>query len=610
MRERLRFLFLYYSFWVVVFLFARFLFLSYHIQDTRNLTLDLLFGLYKNGLRMDLAMAAYYSIFPFLWVTFSNFINKSVFQNTIFSYTFVLITITNFIVVADMEVYSIWNFRLDSTPLKFLNTPKEALISVKNSPILRLLLSYILLLALGAVVVYRIVANKIYDWKKIKTFPFLIYGLLSTAVLLIPLRGGWGKEALRQSSVYFSKDHFANTAALNAPWNFFSSLLKKGDVKDNPYSFYPREIVERTLDTLFAKGGTPPLLLDTKPKPNVLLIIVENASTKALDYSFQGRELTPFLNRLKRESVYFPHFYSASDRTDKTVVSTLSGFPSQPKEALTEYSDKVKNLPFLSSILFDNGYSTRFYYGGEPDFLGLKDYLFASRFEKLSLRDDYNADAGMNALGASDSLVYARVLEEHASAFARPFFSVVLTLSSHEPYGIPSSGSWTGTETIDQYYNALNYADQSLAAFLDKAKTQPWWENTLVIVMGSHGHKWPETQEQTDHFSVPMLWTGGAIKQARTVEKISSQMDFPATLLGQLRLPKDAFTWSKDILDPKTPSWAFFVFNDGFGYVGRQKVLFDNVGRIGYNATDSLGIKSLERGKVLMQSTYQGFLNL
>lgn len=610
MRERLRFLILYYSFWVVVFLFARFLFLSYHIQDTRNLTLDLLFGLYKNGLRMDLAMAAYYSIFPFLWVTFSNFINKSAFQNTIFSYTFVLFTLTNLIVVADMEVYSIWNFRLDSTPLKFLNTPKEALISVKNSPILRLLLSYILLLALGAVVVYRIVANKIYDWKKIKTFPFIIYGLLSTAALLIPLRGGWGKEALRQSSVYFSTNHFANTAALNAPWNFFSSLLKKGDVKDNPYTFYPREVVERTIDTLFAKSGQRLPLLREKSKPNVLLIFVENLSSKALDYSFQGQEVTPFLNRLKKESIYFSQFYAAADRSDKTVVSTLSGFPAQPKDVLTEYSEKVKKLPVLSSVLFDSGYSTRFYYGGEPDFLGLKDYLFSGRFEKLSLRDDYPADAGISSLGAADSLVYARILEEHNGGSSRPFFTAALTLSSHEPYGIPGTGSWAGTQTTDQYYNALNYADRSLGEFLEKAKATAWWENTLVIVMGSHGHKWPESSEKTDHFKVPMFWTGGAIRQARTIDKISSQVDFPATLLGQVGIKGAPFVWSKDILDQKTPAWAFFVFNDGFGYVGKQKVMFDNVGRIGYNASDSLGIKSLERGKVLMQSTYQSFLNL
>jgi phosphoglycerol transferase MdoB-like AlkP superfamily enzyme len=610
MRERLRFLILYYSFWVVVFLFARFLFLSYHIQDTRNLTLDLLFGLYKNGLRMDLAMAAYYSIFPFLWVSFSNYINKSVFQNTIFSYTFVLFTITNLIVVADMEVYSIWNFRLDSTPLKFLSTPKEALISVKNSPILRLLLSYILLLALGAVVVYRIVANKIYDWKKIKTFPFVLYGIVCTLALLIPLRGGWGKEALRQSSVYFSKNHFANAAALNAPWNFFSSLLKKGDVKENPYSFYPREVVDRTLDTLFSKSGARLPLLASKSKTNVLVIFVENLSAKALDYSFHGQEITPYLNRLKKESVYFSQYYSSSDRTDKTIVSTLSGFPSQPRDALTEYSDKVKKLPFLSSFLFDKGFSTRFYYGGEPDFLGLKDYLFASRFEKLSLRDDYITDAGMSALGAADSLVYARVLEEHTQNFSKPFFSAVLTLSSHEPYGIPAAGSWSGTQTLDQYYNALNYADKSLGEFLEKAKNTAWWENTLVVILGSHGHKWPETAEKTDNFRVPMFWTGGVIKQYTTIDKIGSQLDFPATLLGQIGLQNDAFTWSRDVLDPKTPSWAFFVFNDGFGYVGKQKVMFDNVGRIGFNVSDSLGVKSLERGKVLMQSTYQSFLNL
>src|SRR5690606_30056871 len=99
MRERLRFLLLYYGFCVVFFVMARVIFLAYHIQHSRSLTLEEVYGIFRHGIRMDLAMAAYYSLLPFLWVTFSNFIDKGVFQNTFFSYTFILLTLTNLIVV-------------------------------------------------------------------------------------------------------------------------------------------------------------------------------------------------------------------------------------------------------------------------------------------------------------------------------------------------------------------------------------------------------------------------------------------------------------------------------------------------------------------------------
>ncbi len=607
MRERLRFLLLYYGFWVVFFVMARVIFLAYHIQDSRSLTLEEVYGIFRHGIRMDLAMAAYYSLLPFLWVTFSNFIDKGVFQNTFFSYTFILLTLTNLIVVADLEVYNTWNFRIDSTPLKFLSSPKEAFISVKSSPILRLFLSYLILLAVASIMVYRIVANKIYDWKHIRHFPFILYGLAMTALLILPTRGGWGKEPLKQSSVYFSTRNFANVAALNAPWNFFSSLLNRTSVKENPYTYFPRETLDKHLKNLFvSEKETGPALVSGE-KPHVVLVLVENLTAKILDYRYQNVEVTPFLNRLKEEGVWFENLYAASDRTDKTVVSVLSGYPAQPKEALVEYSEKIKKLPFLSSSFSRDGYSTQFYYGGDAGFLSLKEYLFASNFEKIVEKNDFEETAGLSSLGAPDSVVYRKFLDDHRHPHTRPFFSTVLTLSSHEPYGIPGEGLFGSTGAQEQFYNSLHYADQSLERFLEEGKKQEWWENSLVIVLGNHGHKWPDTKEKADNFKIPMIWTGGAVKTARKVKGVYSQTDLAATILHQLGMDAGEFRWSKNI--GGTPSWAFFVFNDGFGYVTDQnRLLFDNVGR--REIEGAVTPKEVEEGKTLMQRTYQSFLDL
>lgn len=611
MRERLRFLLIYYAFWVVFFIFARIIFLAYHIDDSRSLTLEQVYGIFRHGIQMDLAMAAYYSLLPFLWVTFSNFIDKGVFQNTFFSYTFILLTLTNLIVVADLEVYNTWNFRLDSTPLKFLGSPKEAFISIKSSPVLRLFLSYVILLAVASVIVYRIVANKIYDWKHINNFPFILYGLLMTAALILPIRGGWGSKALKQSSVYFSTRNFANVSALNAPWNFFSSLLNRASVNENPYTYLPRETLDKNLESLFAHNGKTEKVITAGEKPHVLIILVENLTAKVMDFSYSGTPVTPYLNRLKKEGIWFENMYAAADRTDKTVVSVLSGYPAQPRQAVVEFSDKIRKLPFLSSIFNDQGYSTQFYYGGDANFLSLKPYLFASNFEKILERSDFEGTEGLSSLGAPDSVVYHKFLSDHRNHHSRAFFSTILTLSSHEPYGIPGRGLLGGSTVQEQYYNSLHYADRSLESFLEEAKKQEWWENTLVIILGNHGHKWPEATDKADNFKIPMIWTGGVVKNSLKIRQVNSQMDLAATLLGQLGIKREEFRWSKNIFDKATPPWAFFVFNDGFGYVNNQhQVIFDNVGR---RIMDNPGLvrpKELEAGKALMQRTYQNFLDL
>ena len=611
MRERLRFLWIYYAFWVVFFIFARILFLAYHIEDSRSLTLEQVYGIFRHGIPMDLAMAAYYSLLPFLWVTFSNFIDKGVFQNTFFSYTFILLTLTNLIVVADLEVYNTWNFRLDSTPLKFLGSPKEAFISVKSSPVLRLSLSYLILLALASVVVYRIVANKIYDWKHIRNFPFIIYGLLMTVALILPIRGGWGPKVLKQSSVYFSTRNFANVSALNAPWNFFSSLLNRASVNVNPYTYLPRETLDKNLKSLFAHNGKTEKVISAGEKPNVLLIVVENLTGKVVDFNYGGVPVTPYLNRLKNEEIWFENMYAVADRTDKTVVSVLSGYPAQPRQALVEFSDKIRKLPFLSSIFNDQGYSTRFYYGGDANFLSLKPYLFASNFEKILVKADFDEAGGLTSLGAPDSVVYHKFLADHRNAHSRAFFSTILTLSSHEPYGIPGSGPLEGATVQEQFYNSLHYADRSLEDFLEEAKKQPWWSNTLVVILGNHGHKWPEAANKADNFRIPMIWTGGVVKKAFKTRRVYSQMDVAATVLGQLGISSREFRWSKNIFDKATPPWAFFVFNDGFGYVtDKDRVLFDNIGRRVMDHPGAVLPRELDAGKALMQRTYQSFLDL
>ncbi|MCD8540816.1 MAG: LTA synthase family protein [Leadbetterella sp.] len=522
-----------------------------------------------------------------------------------------MLTLTNLIVVADLEVYNTWNFRLDITPLKFLGSPKEAFISVKSSPVLRLFLSYIILLVVASVIVYRIVANKIYDWKHINNLPFILYGLLMTAALILPIRGGWGNKALKQSSVYFSTRNFANVSALNAPWNFFSSLLNRASVNENPYTYLPREILDKNLSNLFARSGKTEKMISAGEKTNVLLILVENLTGKVIDFRYKDRSVTPYLNRLKNEGIWFENGYAAADRTDKTVVSVLSGYPAQPRQALAEYSDKIKKLPFLSSIFNAQGYSTQFYYGGDANFLSLKPYLFAGNFEKILERNDFEGSAGLSSLGAPDSVVYHRFLADHLNHQSRPFFSTILTLSSHEPYGVPGKGPFPVDVVQGQFYNALHYADRSLEKFLEQGKKQDWWENTLVIILGNHGHKWPEAAAKADNFKIPMIWTGGAVKNPLKVERVFSQMDVAASVLGQLGISAEEFRWSKNSFDPGVLPWAFFVFNDGFWVCQVPgSLLFDNVGRMVMDHPDSSLPKDLEAGKSLMQRTYQEFLDL
>lgn len=611
MKERLQFLLIYYGFWVIFFLVARVIFLGYHIEDTKLLTLQTIWGIFWNGIRMDFSMAAYISVIPFLLVSFSNFIKKSRLENWIFSYTFLMVLITILIVVVDLQVFNTWGYHLDATPLRYLKTPREAWASVSSSPLLQLFISFLILLVVASLIVYRIITKNIDNWNYIDNIPFIPVSILITLALIIPIRGSLGISPMNQSTVYFSTNNFANIAAVNPTWNFFSSLVNGSYDKVNPYTYLPKEELSNNIKELYQTSNTTQKVLKSNiKKPNVLVIIWESFTKKATEHTINGIEVTPRFNTLKKEGIYFPNMYASGDRTDKGIPAILSGYPAQPTASIITEPNKSAKLPVLSKDFEINGYSTDFYYGGEVEFANIKSYLYSSDFQKIVSKQDFDSKDWNSKWGAHDEIVFKKFLNDHANV-NQPFFSTILTLSSHEPFEIPTQNAFEGDNEQTKFMNAMYYADQSLGSFIDSAKQQPWWDNTLVIIVADHGHRIPETGKKVDDFKIPMLWLGGALeKQAMEVPQIVSQIDISATLLHQVGLNAYAYNWSKNIFDPKTKHWAFFSFNNGFGFIQPKKeMVFDNIGKKMIQLNGTSAPHDIELGKALMQRMFQDYLD-
>ncbi len=610
MKERIQFLFIYFGFWVVYFLCARLIFLGYHIDQTKLLTLETLAGVFWNGIRMDLSMAGYLSILPFLWVGFSNFIKKSVFEGSLFSYTLILVFILTLIVVVDLEVYNVWDYRLDATPLNYLSSPREAIASVRSSPFIRLILSYILLLIVASYFVYRIIAKKINNWKHIKKMPFIPVVILFTAALIIPIRGGFGIAPMNQSTVYFSDSNFANISAVNASWNFFSSLVNKTYDKVNPYTYLPKDEIASSMAQLYKEEGTPITIINAD-KPNVLIVIWESFTEKVVDKKINGQEVTPYFNRLKKEGVYFSNAYASGDRTDKGLIAVLSGYPAQPTQSIIKEPSKTQKLPILTKDFQALDYRTEFYYGGETEFANIKSYLFTADYEQITDLNTLSDDLFLTKWGVHDEIVFNRFLNDHQVIRNKPFFSTLLTISSHEPFDVPlDSTVFSGSDEESLYMNSLYYTDREFGKFIDSARTQPWWNNTVVIVVGDHGHRLPETGNKADNFRIPMLWTGGAVKSRNTIEDIVSQLDIAKSLSEIMGIPSKQYEWGRNLFRTKRNNWAFFSFNDGFGYInGEKEFLFDNVGKKEISSKGDITESDILNSKAIQQKYFQDYLD-
>lgn len=611
MLQKFRFLLFYFLSWIIFFDLMRIAFLLYHFDKTKHLSFSTIISAFWYGLRMDMSMVSYIILPVCLFVLLAliiPFFRKKIIYNI---YTGLILFLVLLISICDLEIYNEWGFRIDATPLRFLSTPREALASVSHLPLV-----FILVIFIGCFLllffIFRHILKRIFFPQQVKYrigTAFLL--LIFMAALIIPIRGGLQLAPLNQSSVYFSANNYANHTAINASWNFLHSIFSKGSSGKNPYRYLPAQREKEVIDSLYAgASGTEQLIDFSSGTPtNIIVIVWESFTEKAIHVSIDNKEVTPQFIRLKQDGIYFSNVYASGDRTNKGLPAILSGYPAMPNTTIIHSPGKSEKLKVLPQLFKEKGYVTPFFYGGEPEFANMKSYLLHAGFDPIIGKKNFSSKDMNSKWGAHDGVVMNRVFDE-LNKSPKPFFAVWLTLSSHEPFETPVPAVFNGNDITTKFLNSLHYTDQCVADFIDKCSKQSWWNNTVMIITGDHGHRLPETDNKADEFRIPMLWTGGGIKQKGIViDKIISQVDIAAMLSKQAGLDSDSFPFSRNLLDSAVKQWAFFSFNDGFGFVDSSgKLVFDNVGKRIIRQEGNTGPKEIEAGKAIQQFIYEDFI--
>ena len=611
MTSKFKFLLLYFISWVLFFELMRISFLLYHLEMTSQLTRGTALSTLWYGMKMDLSVAAYIlapvCVFVLLSLALSFFRRPLVYK----VYTFIILLLILLLSIADLEVYAQWGFRIDTTPLKFLSTPTEALASVSHLPLFWFAIGFVVVVALFFFVFNKII-RKIFFGPQTRfriVTAFLI--LLLMGSLIIPIRGGFQLAPLNQSSVYFSTNNYANHAAINASWNFLHSLVSKGSSGKNPYRYLQPERLKMITDSLYASSGKTYQFIRSRDNDsvNILFIIWESFTEKVLDLAIEQVEVTPHFNRLRNEGVYFSNAFASGDRTNKGIPAILSGYPAMPATTIIHSPAKSQTLQVLSKFFKEKGYSSPFFYGGEPEFANIKSYLLYGGFDPIIGKDDFDEKDMNSKWGAHDGVVMTRVISDINKA-KQPFFATWLTLTSHEPFETPVPPVFSGNDNTNKFLNSMHYTDVVVHEFIEECKRQPWWKNTVVVITGDHGHPLPKSENKADDFRIPILFLGGVVEKAMVVDKVVSQLDIASTLTRQLGFKGDDFPFSRNMADSTAREWAFFTFNNGFGLVDSTGTLiYDNVGKQPIHTEGGVGEAQTEAGKALMQWVYGDFIS-
>lgn len=586
----------------------RVIFLIYNFDLTAQLTAHEIFLMMFHGLLMDFSITGYFLVLYGLFLTFSSWFPSGKWKSVAVGFTVFLLLVSGLIVVVDLELYRHWGFRLNSTPFNYLGSGSFG--SISPSVLIKGSIVFALIFACFKFVFDRRVKGSFNSMSENTPWWVGLVMIGLTICLFLPIRGSVSVAPMNVGFVYFSRSKpYANHGAINVLWNFLSSLRKSSNIK-YPEDFFESGKTQAVMQTLYGDTLRSDRYLKVSA-PNVLLIILEGFTSDIIAPLGGLSGITPNLNALAEEGVLFPHIYASGDRTDKGLVSVLSGYPAQTKSSIVKFPKKTEGLPSLTRVLEKQGYQTSFMYGGDADFANFRSYLTNIGFENVTEMDDFSSEQNTSKWGVHDQYLFERLARDIASD-KKPFFKTVLTLSSHEPFDVPMKEYAGGANEEQMYLNSCRYTDYCLGTFIEEAKQQPWWDSTLVVITADHGHRHPgnKSLHEERRFRIPLLFLGGALDErgARQVSVIGSQTDIANTVLGQVLKPDSTFRYSRDLLSPGAGSFASFFFQNGYGFVQPGKLLvFDHEGGDFVVKKGEITDVDIERSKAFQQSVFTDF---
>lgn len=555
-----------------------------------------------HGFPIDAAVAGYLVIFPLLVLAATIWKAGLNVKPVLKTYGFIVSFILAAIFVGDTVLYPFWGYKMDAQVFFYLKSPKDAIASVS----IWMTVAGIAVTCLLVWVIYRYVIDRSFrPYGKYLTverpYAVAVFWLLLTLPVFVSIRGGLKESTMNVGHAYFSTNQFLNHSAVNPAFSLLSSVGKSDDYSSY-FDYLPEEERSQLADSAFVTDDSLTCKLLKTDRPNVLVVVMEGFGGD-FSYSLSGvPDVTPRLDSLASEGVFFSNCYAGSFRTDRGMVCVMNGHPGLPTVSIMKLPVKSRNLPSLSGTLAANGYATEFMYGGDINFTNMKSYLWSNGYQKIVADTDFSvAERHSSAWGVNDGITFSRLFTDIKEKTDTLWHIGFLSLSSHEPFDVPYS------RLEEKIPNSFAYADSCLGSLVDSLRSSSAWNNLLMLIIPDHGFRYPqEGSMNSPHVHrIPVVWTGGAVKEHVVVDQLMNQMDVAATLLAQMGLSHDDFLFSRNVLSPAYEPFAFYTFNNGFCYIDESGyTLFDNISEKVIESSGNSDEFREKRGKAILQTLY------
>lgn len=326
----------------------------------------------------------------------------------------------------------------------------------------------------------------------------------------------------------------------------------------------PAAISQAGIDKIKGIQNTSaPVLYGAAKGKNLIILQMESFQNFLINLSIDGTEITPNMNKLASGNFYFPRFFQQvgqGNTSDAEFIVNTSFYVPPDGPATDKYAPK--DLPSLPKLLQAQGYDTATFHTNEVDFWNRGELYSALGFDRYYDKS-YFGEEDTVFYGASDEVLYSKTSAELArmDQSEQPFYSHVISMSSHNPFTIPESKykmtlpeRYEGT-LVGDYIRAQNYADYALGQFIEELKSSGVWDNSVVVLYGDHrglpifslkdddkvlleeilDHEYNER----DLINIPLIISAPGVTAPSVKEQLGGQVDILPTVANLLGVPLD-----------------------------------------------------------------------
>ncbi len=558
------------------------------------------------GARFDIVVLSYIFIPLFIlsYIPFIGIHRLKVSRAIIESILFLCFGLVFLLSLIDIEYFGEFGTRLSFWALEYLDQPTMVWYAMWSGyPVIFYLLLWVFLtfifIWMGIKVGKRIFGKK----QKDKIFGRIFYLVLVLALLFLGARGRWQLAPIDWGVAYFSPYGFANQLALNGVYTLGKSFWDEqkdihGELVEQ-YHFFPtpkaQSIVQKMLVTpqerlvdsrhSLARWYYPNSEGGGDKDYNVVIILLESWLGRFVGALGGKPDVTPNFDSLAEKGILFENFFATGTRTNRGIPSVLCSFPSSSARSIMKKFSANRPFISLSGILKKRGYESIVTYGGDLQFDNMEGFLRSEGFEAFIGQKDFPSKASLGKWGVPDHIVFKRANQEFSKFGDSPFIGLIITLSNHEPFLLPSQDFEIFPKSMphSDYLNTFCYSDWALGEFFHEAEKKPYFKNTIFVLVADHG-KLMESQSDLpwDRFHIACLIYAPYLPgfSPKRVTTIGSQTDLLPTILGLLGKPVLHQSWGRDLLSLPPEDGGFAMMIDGklVGWAEDSYFFLDRIG--------------------------------